>query len=335
MDADKKQPIADATAASSQASPPGADATPPSDALGKPSDDTQDSGGMPDMGAGGADGKPPKKLSPLKKLLKRVNIYLILFVVVGVISVAIAFVTYLGSKKTPVQPAAESQNLTEAQLKELANSNATVGGSGETLTVQGNAVFSGSVLVRSNLNVVGTIQMGGPLTLSQLNVTSSANLASTQINSLQVSGTSTFQNLVTLQAGLSAGGNSSFTGTVTAGTLTVSNLVMSNNSLLTVPNHVSFTGATPRVTSGSATISGSDTSGTITINSGASAGACMATIAFNQPFQTTPHVLVSPLDAGAGGIEFYVIRSTTSFQICTAAGASSGQQFGFSYFITD
>jgi len=328
MDADKKQ------SDPGQASQPN---QPASDALGKPSEDVQATGSMsPGMASGDGDSsKPPKKLNPIKKILRRVNVYLILFVVTTLASVGVVAYTYLGSKKTPPPVTTSSVNLSESQLKQLANSNATVGGSGETLTVQGNAVFSGNVLVRSNLDVVGTIQMGGPLTLPGLNVTSSANLANTQISNLQVTGTSLFQNLVTIQNGLTASGNSSFTGTLTVGTLTASKIVMSNAALLTVPNHVSFTGATPRITSGDASISGSDTSGTVTINSGASAGSCMVSIAFNQPFQSTPHVLISPLNSAAGGIEFYVNRTTTSFQICTAAGASSGQSFGFSYFITD
>jgi hypothetical protein len=330
MDADKKQPD------TGQASPAGVGATPPSsDALGKPTEDVQATGSIAPDGSSSGEGKPPKKLNPIKKILRRVNIYLLLFVVITLAGIGVVAYTYVSSKKAPPPVTTSNTNLSESQLRQLANSNATVGGSGETLTVQGNAVFSGNVLVRSNLDVVGTIQMGGPLTLPGLNVTSSANLAATQISSLTVTGTSIFQNLVTVQNGLTAAGNSSFTGTLTVGTLTASKIVMSNAALLTVPNHVSFTGATPRITSGNASISGGDTNGTVTINSGAAAGSCMATITFNQPFQATPHVLISPLNAAAGGIGFYVNRSTTSFQICSAAGAPSNQQLGFSYFITD
>jgi len=108
-----------------------------------------------------------------------------------------------------------------------------------------------------------------------------------------------------------------------------------------VPNHVSFTGSAPRVSQqsvggGSVSVSGSDTNGTVTITTGGGAsGGCMVTLAFSQPYQSTPHVLISPINAAAGGIEFYATRTTSSFQICSAIAVPANQQLAFSYFITD
>jgi hypothetical protein len=340
MDADKKP--SDSTAPADQASPAGSGPNPPSsDALGKPTD-VQATGDL-SPGSEGGEGaaKPAKKLSPLKKVARRFNVYLILFMLLLIIGGVITAVAYLNGKKAPPAPAIANQTLTPAQLKQLANSNATVGGSGQTLPVQGNAVFSGNVLVRNSLNVAGSIQLGGQLSLPQLNVTSSANLAGTQINNLQVSGAAIFQSMMTLQNGLTAGGNFSFTGTLTVGTLTASKIVMSNNALLTVPNHVSFTGTAPHigqqsVGGGTVSVTGSDTNGTVTITTGGGgSGGCMVTLNFNQPFSSTPHVLISPINAAAGGIEFYATRTTTSFSICSAIAAPSNQQLAFSYFITD
>src|SRR5690606_19660637 len=91
---------------------------------------------------------------------------------------------------------------------------------------------------------------------------------------------------------LSVSGSSTFSGAMTASQLTVSNLIISGNGTLQVPNHINFTGPTPGRTIGTAlgsggslSISGSDTSGTININtgSGTSAG-CFARINFQKSF---------------------------------------------------
>ena len=292
----------------------------------------------------GADGKPPKKPSKLKILLKRVNVYLLLFGLVVVVAGVVATVSYLNSKKAPKSPDIATQQLTPEALKQLANSDATIGDTGQTLTVQGNAVFSGQVLIRSNLNVAGTITMGSPLTAPGLTVSGTTNLASTQVNTLQVATGSTFQGTVTVQHDLNVGGVASFNGPITAGQITVTKLIMSGNAQLQVPNHIAFTGASPGRSinpgvlggGGSASVNGSDTSGTVSINTGngPSAG-CFVTINFNQRFSSTPHVLISPVGSGAGQTQYYVNRSTTQFSICTASPAPSNQAFGFDYFVTD
>ena len=313
----------------------------PQDALERTNDDlASEAPATPDSTA---DGKPPKKVSKFKAVLKRVNVYLLLFLLVVVIGVAVSVVGYLNSKKTPKSPTIATQSLTPDTLKQLANSDATIGDTGQTLTVQGNAIFSGQVLVRSNLNVAGTITLGGPFSVSQLTVSNTANLANTQVNTLQVANGSTFQGAVTIQHDLNVGGATSFSGPVTAGQITVTKLVMSGNAQLTVPNHIAFPGVSPSRTvnsgvlgaGGTASVNGSDTTGTISINTGnGPAAGCFATVTFNKPFTSTPHVMVSPVGAGAGQANYYVNRSTTSFSIC-ANSPPGNQAFAFDYFITD
>jgi cytoskeletal protein CcmA (bactofilin family) len=186
-------------------------------------------------GTSSPDGKPPKKISPLKKFFKRFNVYLLLFLLIVVVAAAVSVVGYLNGKKQPKAPTIGNQALTQNDLKQLANSDATVGDTGQTLTVQGNAVFTGQVLVRSNLNVAGTIQLGSELSVPSLTVSGKTNLADTQINALQVATGSTFQGEVTLQSGLNVAGAASFTGPITANQLTVTRLIMSGTSSLTVP----------------------------------------------------------------------------------------------------
>src|SRR5205085_10706113 len=116
---------------------------------------------------GGKTGKPP---SGIKRALKKFNVYLLLFIFILIIGGVVSVASYLNSKKPVSLPELANQQLTPDTLKQLANSDATVGDTGQTLTVQGNAAFAGQVLVRSNLNVAGTIQLGGALTAPSLNV---------------------------------------------------------------------------------------------------------------------------------------------------------------------
>jgi hypothetical protein len=91
---------------------------------------------------------------------------------------------------------------------------------------------------------------------------------------------------------------------------------------------------------GSASINGSDTSGTISISTGNNPVAgCFATIVFNQPFSQMPNILLGPIGYGAGAITHYVetvtndLNQTSAFKICTADTPIPNQAFGFSYLI--
>jgi len=342
MEPDKKpaEPAAGAT--------PSATQTAPQDALEKTNEElgaaaASESATSAD-GTTSPDGKPGKQPSAIKKFLRRFNVYLLLFLLVMVIAVIVGVVDYLDGKKTPKAPAVATQTLSQDDLKQLANSDATVGDTGQTLTVQGNAIFSGQVLVRSNLNVAGTIQLGGDFSVPRITVSDTANLTNTQIGTLQVANASTFQGIVTVQNGLNVSGSTAFSGPVTAGQITVTKLIMSGNATLEVPNHIAFTGASPGRTinpttlgaGGSASVNGSDTTGTININTGSGPQAgCFVTVTFNRPFTNTPHVIVSPINAGAGQTDYYVTRNTTAFSLCTVNAAPANQVFAFDYFITD
>ncbi|HSX06535.1 MAG TPA: hypothetical protein VLG92_02350 [Candidatus Saccharimonadia bacterium] len=339
-DKDKKPDEAANPSSSPQSAPP--------DALEKTNEELGQSAASETAvnadGSTATNGKPAKKQNPLKQFLKRFNVYLLLFGLVVLLAVVVSVVGFLNGKKTPKTPSANTQTLSADTLKQLANSDATVGDTGQTLTIQGNAIFSGQVLIRSDLNVAGTIKLGGELSIPALTVSNTSNLNTVQANTLQVAQGSTFQGTVTIQHDLNVGGAAAFSGAVTIGQLTVNNLTMAGNAQLTVPNHIAFTGASPgrqffpNVTGagGSASINGSDTTGTINVNTGSGPTAgCFMTITFNRPFTNTPHVLVSPVNIGAGQTEYYVTRSTTQFSICTANAPPANSVMAYDYFITD
>ena len=294
-----------------------------------------------DIDASSAAEEAAKKGSPLKRILRKVNIYLLIFVLLVVVGGAIAIVSYLNSQKTPVTPDVASQQLSADALKQLANSDATVGNTSQTLTIQGNAIIAGQTLTRGNLNVAGNIQTGGSIQAPSLTISGSANIGTAQANTLQVASTFAVQGGTTL-ADLNVAGTSSFNGAMTASQITVTRLILSGNAMLQVPNHISFTGPSPTRTvnnsvlgnGGTASINGSDTSGNININTGSNTVAgCFARITFQQAFTNEPRVIVSPVGSAAGQTQYYVERNTTGFNICTANAAPTNQSFGFDYFV--
>lgn len=326
-----------ATAAGAETSPPPADALTNPDAA--PGINTSPIASEEDKEkAANASKQTVKKVSGLKKFTRLFNVYILLFLVLIAIGGVVAFVEYTGSRKAPPPLSIATQKLTTDQLKQLANSNATVGGSSQTVTIQGNAVFSGSVLVRSNLQVAGDIQLGNNLNVAQLNVANSSNLSKTQANSLQVAGTTIFSGLVTIQNGATLTGSTNIN-TATIGTITANKVITSGNAQLQIPNHIGFSGSsTPRVSGqggSSASIVGSDTSGTVTVHTSGSAG-CMASVTFAQAFSNSkPNIILSLQSSGPVDVQYYAGNlSTSGFSVCSANAPPAGVQLGFSYFIT-
>ena len=287
---------------------------------------------------------PVKKVSPIKRFFKKINLYLLIFILLVAVAGAVTVVQYLNSQKPAPTPTIATQGLTQDTLKQLANTDATVGNTSQTLTIQGNAVIAGQSLMRGNLNVAGNLQTGGSITGPSLTISGTSNLGQSQMNSLQVAQNAAIQGSTTMRD-LSVAGTTSLNGAVTASQLTVSRLILSGNASLQIPNHISFTGPSPNRNSinnavlgngGSANIGGSDTTGTITINTGNNPVAgCFARINFAQSFSNQPHVIVSPVGAGAGQTQYYVDRTQSGFSICTANAAPANQSFAYDYFVTN
>jgi len=284
-----------------------------------------------------------KKPSAIKRFFRKVNVYFLVFTLIIIIAGAITVVNYLNSQKAPVEPNIATQELTEDALQQLANNDATVGGTSQTLTIQGNAIIAGQTLMRGNLNVAGNLQTGGSIQAPSLTISGSTNLGDAQINSLQVATNTAIQGDTTLN-NLNVAGTSSFGGAMTASQITVTRLILSGNAVLEVPNHISFTGPSPSTSvnsgvlgnGGSASVNGSDTAGTININTGNNpTPGCFTRINFRQAFGKQPHVVVSPVGSAAGQTQYYVDRNTTGFSICTNNAAPANQVFAFDYFVTN
>lgn len=313
----------------------------PADALSRTPEDLQQEADKAAADSPATEQPAEKKISPVKRFLRAVNVYLLGFILILVVAGAVTVVYYLNSQKAPDNPDIANQGLTQETLKQLANTDATVGNTSQTLTIQGNAVIAGQTLTRGDLNVAGKFQTGGGIQGPSITISGETNLGETQVRSLQVEQNLAVQGATTMRD-LNVAGTSTFSGPMTASQITVSKLVMSGNAMLEIPNHLSFTGPTPHRdvdsgvlgAGGSASINGSDTSGSVSVNTGSNPRpGCFIKLTFATAFSKQPRVMISPVGAGAGQTQYYVERSASGFSICTVNAAPSRQSFAFDYFI--
>lgn len=292
--------------------------------------------------SGGAASTPPSAKPPLfKRMWQKFNIYLLLLLLITLIAIAVTIGLFLKDQNENKnrKDIINSQDLSDEALKQLANSSISVGNSKQILTVESNAIFSGSVLVRSNLEVAGSIKVGNELQLPGITVSGSSRFNELQTNNLAVGNNVTVQGTFVARRGIAVSGNSTFDGPLSATSISTNSLQLNGDLILT--HHITAGGPVPNVVKGTAvggsgtvSLSGSDTTGSLVINTGSGPGAgCFATITFARKFNGVPHVVITPIGSAAAGINYYVNRGTTEFSICTTTAAPAGQTFGFDYMV--
>ncbi|HEX8763065.1 MAG TPA: hypothetical protein VF733_04895 [Candidatus Saccharimonadales bacterium] len=303
-----------------------------------------DSNGIVDA-RGPASSDPPTPASAktpfFKRLWQKFNIYLLLFVLVILVAIGLTIGMFLKNRNDSkkAESIISSQNLSDSALKQLANSDVTVGNPKQVLKVESNALFSGSVLVRGDLEVAGSVKIGNELQLPGITVSGSSRFNQLQADNLTIGSNATVQGTFNAKKGINVSGNSTFDGLLSAAQISTNALILNGDLKLT--HHITAGGPTPDLNRGSAlgsggtaSVGGSDTTGSIVINTGSGPGAgCFATIVFAKKFDSTPHVTITPIGSGAAAINYYVNRSSTEFSICTTNPAPSGQTFGFDYII--
>lgn len=277
----------------------------------------------------------------VRNILSKVNVYLLLFILIVVIASLIVFVAANRSRKESSKGNAVVQELTPEALKQLSQSESKVGDPKQILNVESNAVFAGKVLIRDSLDVAGGIKLGGSLSVPGITVSGTSIFENIQANTLQLANNATIQGQLSVQKGLTVAGGASFNGPVSAPQLTVTSLQL--NGDLQINRHLDAGGNTPGKSDGSAvgiggtsSVSGSDTAGTVTVNTGGNPPAgCFITVNFSQRFNSTPHVVITPVGSSAAGLNYYITRSTTNFSICTTNPAPASQSFAFDYVAID
>lgn len=275
----------------------------------------------------------------IHSIISRLNIYLLLFIFIVVLSIGVILIGIQRNKKVDKPTTVNTQTLTADELKKMSDSEQKVGDPKSTLSIESNTIFSGKVLVKDSLDVAGTIKVGGALALPGLSVSGESTFDRIRANQITATGDSTMQGQLAVQKGLTVSGGGSFGGPVSVPTLSVQNLQL--NGDLVINRHISTGGGTPSKSNGSslgtggtASISGSDTAGTATINTGSGAGAgCFLTIAFSQRFASNPHVVITPVGSAAASLQYYINRSSSEFSICTVNPPGAGQSFSFDYIV--
>lgn len=289
-------------------------------------------------GSGAPAPAPFQHRSFIRRLWDRLNIYLLLFVLVLIIAIGSVISLTIKSRQDAYK-IISSQGLSQDELKQLANTDVTVGKPKQILTVQANAVFAGSVLIRGDLEVAGGLKLGGDLSLANLTVSGLSTLNEVKASNLTIGNNLNVQGTLTLNSGISVAGQSNFNGGIVASSITTG--VLQLNGDLNLLHHLTAGGTTPNIARGTATggggtasLSGSDTAGSIAINTGSSPPpGCLATVTFSEPFDNIPHVVITPVGTAAAGLNYYISRSTTSFIICSTNAAPAGQTFGFDYVV--
>lgn len=286
--------------------------------------------------------KKPSLSKRIQSVISRVNVYLLLFVLILVLASGIVFVGYQRTKKQGTITQVNTQPLDEATLEQLNGSDTVVGDPKQTLSVESNAVFSGKVLIRDSLDVAGAIKVGGSLNLPGITVSGTSNFDQIIANRLSIAGDLSVQGIMSIQRNLTVSGSGTFGGPISAPQLTVQTLALNNDIQLN--RHIDAGGPTPGQTNltlgggGTASVSGSDTAGTVNINytGGASANACFIRVNFAARFNGTPHVIITPNNfASAKNLKYYVNdRSATGFQICAADVTGNGT-YAFDYIVID
>ncbi|OGL26508.1 hypothetical protein A3E49_03530 [Candidatus Saccharibacteria bacterium RIFCSPHIGHO2_12_FULL_49_19] len=275
--------------------------------------------------------KPAAKGSLFTRIKGWKYLYMALFaILLAVVGLAVAAAIILGKD---TQKETTPQDLTAEQLAELAGSTTVVGDAQQVLSIQSSTVFEGQVLARNDLSVAGSLKVGGPLSLPSLDAGTGIFDQLTVDNDLTVAGN------LTLQGSVTVSGATSFKN-LSVGQLSATNLQLSGD--LTFSRHLTTSGATPSKSNGSAlggggtaSVSGNDTAGTISINTGGGPPAgCFVTINFVNSFSGTPKVIVSPVGSASGNLDFYVNRSSSNFSLC-ANNPSAGTNYNFDYIVVN
>jgi hypothetical protein len=267
------------------------------------------------------------------------NLYLIVFII---LVLAVGAVIYVGLKSSKSKTSVtKAGSLTDQQLASLKGNTTLVGDSKQTLDVQSNSIFEGQVLLRSDLSVAGALKIGGNLSLPSITVGGNGSFGQVGISGgLNVAGDATVQGQLTVQKNLTVGGSGTF------GSLNVSNLAITSLQLrgdISLNQHIITSGGIPGRSGGTAlggggtvSVNGSDTAGTISVNTGSGPPAgCFVTVNFVHGFASTPHVIVSPSNSSAASLQYYTNRGASSFSLCTANAPAGGANYIFDYVVLD
>jgi cytoskeletal protein CcmA (bactofilin family) len=183
------------------------------------------------------------------RVMSFANLYFVIFLLLIFLALGGIFAA-LKLNKDPANQSTKTQSLTDKQLADVKSSTTLVGDAQQTLDIQGNSIFEGQVLLRNNLDIAGSIKVGGNLSLPSITVGGTSTFGQLHINDqLAVVGNTILQGTLTAQKGVTASGTSSF-GTLSASQINTSSLQINGDFI--VSRHINVSGGTPGRSNGSA-----------------------------------------------------------------------------------
>ena len=247
-----------------------------------------------------------------------------LFVIAGLTTLVLSKkTTTLSPVKTPTPVVINTQTLDNGTLNKL-SAPAGSGPTSQQLTITPATLFKNTVQVQGDIKAEKGVAIG---------------------DSLTVNGTANFQNAVGIGSNLAVRGTLSVAGALTAASINVGSLAITTINVaggLNFGGHIVPGGTAPTTqpstatSGGTVTISGNDTAGTVTINVGAGAltPGELAIISFKSAFTGTPKVQLTPVNAAASSLNYYVTRSATFFTVNTSSATTTNASYVFDYLVT-
>jgi hypothetical protein len=281
------------------------------------------------------------KLQARARIIASVGSLFIFLIVIGIV----AGFFYAESRKTTSKSNAPTvTSLSASDLSKLGQIGQGLGSSGQTLSIGADSLFRGKVDVAGDLSIGGHFSANGPVTLSQLAISGTTNLAGINVGSiLNVQGAAIFQSGLAVQGLASISGNLSVSGSMSVGSVNASSISVHDLSISgpLLISHLVTQGPNPTIVSGTAlgsggtvSISGNDTAGTVNFNIGTSPPAgVLGTITFRAPYSSAVHVMLSPLTGAAASTPAYVTRTGGGFQIHTDAPPPGGTGLSYDYIV--
>ena len=264
----------------------------------------------------------PKGKAGIKGLIRKFDIYFLIFIFIIVVSMVVAYIAVQKNKSAkPVS--ISTQTLDQNALRQVNNNDVQVGGTNQTLDIQSSTIFSGNVLVKSGLQVAGSLKVAGTLSLPGITVSGTTDLGQVNATTLTLTGAETVKGQLTVDQGITVNGIAQFSGALNASAINVTSLEV--NGDMTYSHQIYTTGSIPKSTQtsaigagGTSAMNGTDTAGSVSINTGTNPSAgCLVDITFTRAYATTPYITITPVGSGSGGnIGYYITKSLTGFNIC-------------------
>lgn len=247
---------------------------------------------------------------------------LIILTLIGLSITGFIFIQQLPSSEQPTNNVViNTQSLDNGTLNELSPSNG--GEVKQQLTISPNTLFKSDVLVQGSTQLLKDLTVGG---------------------NVNIQNAATVRDSLTVGRALAVGTNLTVNGAISAASLNVGSINISSINIsgsLVFGGHIIPGGATPNgrasnaAGNGSVTISGNDTSGTVTIKTGNSVGSGeLAVINFRSGFNTVPKVQLTPVSESGSSLRYFATKTSGFFTVNTGTPPAPNTTYIFDYLVT-